>query len=151
MKLSRAPLWTERTAEGEAQSRILRAEGESRAILQVFEAIHEGDADSKLLAYQYLQMLPEIAKNESNKVWFVPTEFTGALKSISAAFGAEVDPEPLKADPNRKKRTNITSALTDPREALAQAKREVEDATSDANSSGSLSGKPFDPNATKGQ
>ncbi|WP_291378518.1 SPFH domain-containing protein [Demequina sp.] len=139
------------TAEGEAQSRILRAEGESRAILQVFEAIHEGDADSKLLAYQYLQMLPEIAKNESNKVWFVPTEFTGALKSISAAFGVEEDPEPLKASPNRKKRTNITSALADPREALAQAKRDVEDATSDANSSGTLSGKPFDPNASKGQ
>jgi regulator of protease activity HflC (stomatin/prohibitin superfamily) len=48
-------------AEGEAQAAILRAEGEARAILQVFSAIHEGDADPKLLAYQYLQMLPEIA------------------------------------------------------------------------------------------
>ncbi len=44
-------------AEGDAQSQILRAEGEARAILQVFDAIHEGDADPKLLAYQYLQML----------------------------------------------------------------------------------------------
>ncbi|WP_348523688.1 SPFH domain-containing protein [Demequina litorisediminis] len=34
-------------AEGEAQSAILKAEGEARAILQVFDAIHEGDADSK--------------------------------------------------------------------------------------------------------
>src|SRR5690606_24337555 len=42
------------TAEGQAQGAILRAEGESRAILQVFDAIHAGDADSKLLAYQYL-------------------------------------------------------------------------------------------------
>ena len=32
-------------AEGDAQSKILRAEGEARAILQVFDAIHEGDAD----------------------------------------------------------------------------------------------------------
>src|SRR6187455_2434277 len=86
-------------AEGEAQSKILRAEGEARAILQVFDAIHEGDADSKLLAYQYLQMLPEIAKTDSNKIWFVPTEFTGALKAVAAGFGYEEGSEPLKRDP----------------------------------------------------
>src|SRR6187455_2155110 len=87
------------TAEGAAQSQILRAEGEARAILQVFDAIHEGDADSKLLAYQYLQMLPEIAKTDSNKIWFVPTEFTGALKAVAAGFGYEDGEEPLKRDP----------------------------------------------------
>lgn len=141
------------TAEGEAQSRILRAEGESRAILQVFDAIHEGDADSKLLAYQYLQMLPEIAKNDSNKVWFVPTEFTGALKAVSAAFGGAEELEPLKASPDRGKRrtTKLAPALIDPAEALRQAKQEVQDATSDATDAGSKSGRPFDPNASKGQ
>lgn len=141
------------TAEGEAQGRILRAEGESRAILQVFDAIHEGDADSKLLAYQYLQMLPEIAKNDSNKVWFVPTEFTGALKAVSAAFGGEQAPEPLVASKNRGKgrASKLTSALTDPAEALRQAKQEVQDATSDATDAGTKSGRPFDPNAAKGQ
>lgn len=141
------------TAEGEAQGRILRAEGESRAILQVFDAIHEGDADSKLLAYQYLQMLPEIAKNDSNKVWFVPTEFTGALKAVSAAFGGVEEPEPLTASPDRGKRrtTKLTSALTDPAEALRQAKQEVEDATADATDAGTKSGRRFDPNVEKGQ
>ncbi len=89
-----------------------RAEGESRAILQVFDAIHEGDADSKLLAYQYLQMLPEIAKTESNKVWFVPTEFTGALKAVAAGFGGGEEPEPLKRSPKRKS-TAQKSALGD--------------------------------------
>jgi len=140
-------------AEGEAQSAILTAEGEARAILQVFDAIHEGDADSKLLAYQYLQMLPEIAKNESNKVWFVPTEFTGALKSISAAFGMEESLEPLERDSDRgaDRKSRITSALTDPAEALRQAKQEVEDATSDATDAGTRSGRPFDPNKEKGQ
>src|SRR3954453_4684927 len=39
-------------AEGEARAAVLRAEGESRAIQQVFEAIHAGDPDEKLLAYQ---------------------------------------------------------------------------------------------------
>ncbi|WP_430866895.1 SPFH domain-containing protein [Demequina aurantiaca] len=138
------------TAEGDAQSKILRAEGEARAILQVFEAIHQGDADSKLLAYQYLQMLPEIAKTESNKIWFVPTEFTGALKAISAGFGVEEDIDPLKPSPDRKP-SNLTSALADPREALAAARREVEDATADATDAGTKSGRRFDPNASKGQ
>lgn len=138
------------TAEGDAQSKILRAEGEARAILQVFDAIHQGDADSKLLSYQYLQMLPEIAKGESNKIWFVPTEFTGALKAISAGFGVEDEVDPLKPSEHRRP-SNLTSALADPREALAAARREVEDATSDATDAGTKSGRRFDPNAEKGQ
>ena len=121
--------------------------------MQVFDAIHEGDADSKLLAYQYLQMLPEIAKNDSNKVWFVPTEFTGALKAVSAAFGGVEEPEPLTASPDRGKRrtTKLTAALADPAEALRQAKQEVMDATADATDAGTKSGRRFDPNAEKGQ
>ncbi|WP_062073347.1 SPFH domain-containing protein [Demequina sediminicola] len=140
-------------AEGEAQAAILNAEGEARAILQVFDAIHQGDADSKLLAYQYLQVLPEIAKTDSNKVWFVPTEFTGALKSISAAFGQEEDLEPLTRDRERdsERGSRITSALADPAEALRLAKQEVEDAASDATDAGTRSGRPFNPDAEKGQ
>ena len=49
-------------AEGQRQSEILHAEGQSKAIEQVFDAIHRGDADPKLLAYQYLQTLPQIAQ-----------------------------------------------------------------------------------------
>src|SRR5919204_1146204 len=88
------------TAEGEKQSTILRAEGQresqrlyaegqSKAIETVFKAIHDGDADPKLLAYQYLQMLPQIAQGESNKVWIIPSEFTAALGQLSSAIGAE--------------------------------------------------------------
>jgi regulator of protease activity HflC (stomatin/prohibitin superfamily) len=81
------------TAEGEKQSAILRAqgqreamvlqaEGQSKAIETVFKAIHDGDADPKLLAYQYLQVLPQIAQGESNKVWIIPSEFTQALGQL---------------------------------------------------------------------
>jgi len=141
------------TAEGAAQSQILRAEGEARAILQVFDAIHEGDADSKLLAYQYLQMLPEIAKTDSNKIWFVPTEFTGALKAVAAGFGYEDGAEPLKRDPEavKERKARLSSALEDPRAALEEARRLAEGVTADAESHGTRSGKPFDPDAEKGQ
>ena len=74
------------TAEGEKQGAILRAEGQSKAIDTVFKAIHEGDADPKLLAYQYLQVLPQIAQGESNKVWIIPSEFVQAMSSLGSAI-----------------------------------------------------------------
>ena len=79
-------------AEGEKQSAILRADGEAQAVQKVFDAIHAADPDPKLLAYQYLQALPEIAKGESNKVWVVPAELTGALENFSNAFQNKTQP-----------------------------------------------------------
>jgi len=80
-------------AEGQRQATILSAEGQAQAIGTVFEAIHRGNADPKLLAYQYLQTLPQIAQGESNKVWIIPSEFTNALGQISQALpGADKSP-----------------------------------------------------------
>ncbi|NHC14110.1 SPFH domain-containing protein [Motilibacter deserti] len=76
-------------AEGEAQAAVLRAQGEARAIGQVFEAIHAGDPDEKLLAYQYLQVLPKIAEGNANKVWIVPSELGEALKGIGGMLGRQ--------------------------------------------------------------
>jgi regulator of protease activity HflC (stomatin/prohibitin superfamily) len=84
------------TAEGEKQSAILRAEGQreaqalyaegqAKAIETVFGAIHAGDPDPKLLAYQYLQMLPQIAQGDANKVWIIPSEITQALGQLGPA------------------------------------------------------------------
>ncbi|MBO0776552.1 MAG: SPFH/Band 7/PHB domain protein [Actinobacteria bacterium] len=78
-------------AEGERQSAILRAEGQAQAIDNVFSAIHEGDPDPKLLAYQYLQALPQLAQGEGNTVWMIPSELTTALKAVSNAFAGESD------------------------------------------------------------
>ena len=66
-------------AEGKRQAMILEAEGQAKAIDTVFKAIHAGNPDPKLLAYQYLQMLPQIAQGESNKMWIIPSELTQAL------------------------------------------------------------------------
>jgi regulator of protease activity HflC (stomatin/prohibitin superfamily) len=73
-------------AEGQREAQVLNAEGQSKAITTVFEAIHEGNADPKLLAYQYLQVLPQIAQGESNKMWIIPSEFTAALSQLSGAI-----------------------------------------------------------------
>ena len=71
-------------AEGKRQAMILEAEGQAKAIDTVFKAIHAGNPDPKLLAYQYLQMLPQIAQGESNKVWIIPSEVTQALGQLGA-------------------------------------------------------------------
>jgi regulator of protease activity HflC (stomatin/prohibitin superfamily) len=73
-------------AEGEKQSAILKAEGQAQAIGTVFQSIHANDPDPKLLAYQYLQTLPQLAQGPGNTVWMVPSELTSALKSLSSAF-----------------------------------------------------------------
>ncbi len=74
-------------AEGEKQSAILKAEGQATAIQTVFQSIHRNDPDPKLLAYQYLQTLPQIAQGPGNTVWMVPSELTTALRAFGSAFG----------------------------------------------------------------
>src|SRR3954451_6132017 len=79
-------------AEGERAAAILRAEGEARSIDQVFAAVHRNDLDPKVLAYQYLQTLPELARGEGNTFWVIPSEVTWALSGIAQAFGPGTPP-----------------------------------------------------------
>ena len=78
-------------AEGDKQAAILRAEGEAQAIGQVFGSIHRNDPDPKLLAYQYLQTLPQLAAGAGNTFWVIPSEVTTALKAVTSAFGGGGD------------------------------------------------------------
>jgi len=98
------------TAEGERQAAVLKARGESEAVVlraeaisTVFRAIHEGNPDQRLLAYQYMQMLPQIAQGDANKVWIVPSEIGKALEGIggffSAATASRADGQPAPAGP----------------------------------------------------
>jgi regulator of protease activity HflC (stomatin/prohibitin superfamily) len=79
-------------AEGDAKASVLRAEGEAKAITTVFSAIHEGNPDNLLLAYQYLQTLPKLAEGPANKMWIIPSELTQALQGIGQAFSQKGAP-----------------------------------------------------------
>jgi hypothetical protein len=143
-------------AEGQAQSAILRAQGEARAIQEVFAAIHKADPDPKLLAYQYLQMLPQIAQGASNKVWIVPTELTQALGGIGQALGGNTGGLANIIGNGAGDRQNGRhaedaegpapaldfgdSALEDPRTALDRARAEAADAVADAEGESRRSG-----------
>ena len=80
-------------AEGQREATILRAEGEAKAIDTVFTAIHAGNPDPQLLAYQYVQALPQIAQGASNKVWIVPAEFQRALGRIGSSGSKDAEGE----------------------------------------------------------
>lgn len=127
-------------AEGSAQSRILEAQGQARAIKQVFEAIHKGKPSQSLLAYQYLQILPQLARGDSNKMWIVPSEFTSAMKGFGNAFGAEGfnfpggDDDNVEVDWDGEGDAFDDIALQDPHEALQQARHEASATSAEADS-----------------
>jgi len=73
-------------AEGNRTAQILKAEGEAKAIDTVFQAVHRNDPDPKLLAYQYLQTLPQLAQGPNNTFFVIPSELTAALSGVSRAF-----------------------------------------------------------------
>jgi regulator of protease activity HflC (stomatin/prohibitin superfamily) len=79
-------------AEADAKAAAARARGQAEAITTVFRAIHDGKPDQELLAYQYMQMLPQIAKGDANKLWIVPSEFGRALEGIGGFLGSHRDP-----------------------------------------------------------
>lgn len=97
-------------AEGDKQAAVLRAQGEAEAIETVFKAIHAGNPDDKLLAYQYLQTLPKISESASSKLWIIPSEFTDALKGVSGAFAGSLADTAKRADAE----TRPTAPAVDP-------------------------------------
>ena len=80
-------------AEGERAARFLAAQGQAKAIETTFGAIHAAKPDPALLAYQYLQTLPQIAQGDANKMWIVPSEFSKALEGLAKLTGAEGEGE----------------------------------------------------------
>jgi regulator of protease activity HflC (stomatin/prohibitin superfamily) len=87
---------TQATADAKAQA--LRAEGQAQAIGTVFKAIHDGKPDAELLAYQYLQMLPQIAKGDANKLWIVPSEMGKALEGLGGILGGMTAAKPSASE-----------------------------------------------------
>lgn len=81
-------------AEGERAALYLAAQGEAKAVETTFNAIHRAKPDPALLAYQYLQTLPQIANGDANKMWIVPSEFSKALDGLAKMTGGDGDGTP---------------------------------------------------------
>ncbi|OLF18136.1 SPFH domain-containing protein [Actinophytocola xanthii] len=117
-------------AEGDRSAQMLRAEGEAKAIDQVFQAVHRNDPDPKLLAYQYLQTLPQLAQGPNNTFFVVPSELTAALGSVSRAFTDHLPKSPATRErpPADELSTPAVDDAAQAAEAAAEAVAEAADA-----------------------
>ncbi len=135
-------------AQADREASILRAQGEAQAIGTVFQSIHDGAPDQRLLAYQYLQMLPKIAEGQANKMWIIPSEIGDAIKGLGSAIG-KIPGIPVDSG-GPKKRVEMESTelaartdeeLSAAHDAAAEAIASARDAASPSSrSSGPLAG-----------
>ncbi|MBG0826425.1 SPFH/Band 7/PHB domain protein [Planomonospora sp. ID67723] len=119
-------------AEGERSAAILKAQGQSQAIDEVFQAVHRNDPDPKLLAYQYLQVLPELAKGQGNTFWVIPSEVTSALQGVSRAFTESLPASPATRELSREEHVSAAKEAAEAQQAAAEAVAEATEATAEA-------------------
>jgi hypothetical protein len=125
-------------AQGERAAAYLRAQGQAKAIEKTFAAIKAGRPTPEMLAYQYLQMLPEMARGDANKVWVVPSDFSAALQGFTKLLGTpgedgvfRFQPSPVDDPPKHAAGTDDAdvadwfSTETDPAIARAVARAEA--------------------------
>jgi regulator of protease activity HflC (stomatin/prohibitin superfamily) len=87
-------------AQGERAAAYLRAQGQAKAIEKTFAAIKAGRPTPEMLAYQYLQTLPEMARGDANKVWVVPSDFGAALQGFTKLLGKPGDDGVFRFEPS---------------------------------------------------
>src|ERR1700753_2245146 len=125
-------------AQGERAAAYFRAQGQAKAIEKTFAAIKAGRPTPELLAYQYLQILAQMAQGEANKVWLVPSDFGTALQGFTKLLGAPGEdgvfryvPSPVednlpKPEDYDKDTADWFSTETDPAIVQAVAKAEAD-------------------------
>jgi hypothetical protein len=125
-------------AQGERAAAYLQAQGQAKAIEKTFAAIKAGRPTPEMLAYQYLQTLPQMARGDANKVWVVPSDFSSALQGFAKLLGTpgedgvfRFQPSPVEdapkhaADSDDAEVADWFSTETDPVIARAVAKAEA--------------------------
>ena len=69
-------------AEAEKYKKIAIASGEAQAIINVFNAMHEGRPTKDLITLKYLESLEKMANGQATKI-FMPVETSGILGSLN--------------------------------------------------------------------
>ena len=105
-------------AQGERAAKYLQAQGQAKAIEKVFAAIKAGRPTPELLAYQYLQTLPQMAQGEANKVWLVPSDFGKALEGFTRMLGAPGEDGVFRFEPSPVDESVATSRPEDDDESI---------------------------------
>jgi regulator of protease activity HflC (stomatin/prohibitin superfamily) len=132
-------------AEGERAARFLQAQGQAKAIEKVFAAIKAGKPTPEVLAYQYLQTLPQMAQGDANKVWLIPSDYGKALEGFARMLGAPGEDgvfryEPPAAEPTAASADDLDESVanwfdppapTEATQAVRAAERAAAEITAD--------------------
>jgi regulator of protease activity HflC (stomatin/prohibitin superfamily) len=100
-------------AQGERAARYLEAQGQAKAIEKVFAAIKAGRPTPELLAYKYLETLPEMAQGDASKVWIVPSDFGKALEGFTRMLGAPGEDGVFRFEPSPVDEVSLTKPEED--------------------------------------
>ena len=65
----------------------------------MFAAVKASKPTPELLAYQYLQTLPQMAQGDANKVWVIPSEFSSSLEGFAKAFASKGEDGVFRYEP----------------------------------------------------
>ncbi|MEC3997124.1 SPFH domain-containing protein [Actinacidiphila sp. DG2A-62] len=152
-------------AQGTQQATILRADGEAKAVERVFQAVHRNNADPKVLAYKYLEMLPTLAGSDNNTFWVIPGELTEAVRTVTSAFTDQSQagaPEPArpgetatsdgKAAMDRDRTAELEPGpdALESAEAAEEAVKQAAEAVSDAKAEAEAAAPPQKPRRGQG-
>ncbi|WP_245974844.1 SPFH domain-containing protein [Corynebacterium alimapuense] len=87
-------------AEGERASRYLEAQGQARAIQKINAAVKASKLTPEVLAYQYLEKLPELAQGQASTMWMIPSQFGDSLEQFARAFAQKDEEGVFRYEPN---------------------------------------------------
>ncbi|WP_333617754.1 SPFH domain-containing protein [Dietzia sp.] len=87
-------------AQGQRAAKYLTAEGEAAAIAKVNSSIKASKPSPEMLAYQYVQNLPEMAKGDAATMWMVPSQFGDSLEKFARAMAKEEEPGVFRYEPS---------------------------------------------------
>jgi regulator of protease activity HflC (stomatin/prohibitin superfamily) len=98
----------EKVADATKYQEVTVAQGEAKAIINVYSAIHKGMPTEDLIAIKYLEALQKIADGKATKI-FLPMETSGILGSIGGV--AEIFKE--KPETRKKKLEELAKTFED--------------------------------------
>lgn len=125
-------------AEGARAARFLEAQGEARAIEQVNAAINNSELTPELLAYQYLEKLPQMAEGQASTMWMIPSQFSDSLEQFAKAMATKGEDGVFRYEPVARKTEN-EAVKEVPKEWLStDSSPELEAALAEANAQAKL-------------
>ncbi|AZA11445.1 SPFH domain-containing protein [Corynebacterium gerontici] len=130
-------------AEGERAARYLAAQGEAKAIQKVNAAIKSVQVTPEVLAYQYLEKLPQLAQGEASTMWMIPSQFGDALEDFAKALGKRDEDGVFRYEPAQRDERSENIANADDHEDWfnTQSNPEIAAAVAAANA---VANKPVD-------